>query len=86
MVKILHIQRAGAIAGAENHLLHLLPGLRQRGYDVTFLALTKPQEAPSPFTQALHRRGVPVIDQRVASEWQPEMLPQLSTHPAPGEL
>jgi len=77
MVKILHIQRAGAIAGAENHLLQLLPGLRQRGYDVTFLALTKPQEAPSPFTQALHSRGVPVIDQRVASEWQPEILPQL---------
>jgi glycosyltransferase involved in cell wall biosynthesis len=77
MVKILHIQRAGAIAGAENHLLHLLPGLQQRGYDVTFLALTKPQEVPSPFAQALRRRGIPVIDQRVHSEWQPELLPRL---------
>ncbi len=77
MVKILHIQRAGAIAGAENHLLHLLPGLQQRGYDVTFLALTKPQEAPSPFAAALRRRGIPVIDRWVHSEWQPDLLPQL---------
>jgi len=35
------------------------------------------EEAPSPFAQALHSRGVPVIDQRVAAEWQPEMLPKL---------
>lgn len=78
MAKILHIQRAGAIAGSENHLLQLLPGLQQRGHDITFLALTKPQEIPSPLTQALTNQGIPVIDQRVEREWQPEIVPQMA--------
>ncbi|MEN9214397.1 MAG: glycosyltransferase family 4 protein [Gloeomargarita sp. DG_1_6_bins_138] len=74
MAKILHIQRAGSIAGSENHLLQLLPGLQRRGYDVTFLALTKPQEVPSALTQALSARGIPVIDLRIHREWQPQVL------------
>lgn len=77
MAKILHIQRAGAIAGSETHLLQLLPGLQQRGHDITFLALTKPQESPSPFTQALSSQGIRVIDQRIQREWQPEILPPM---------
>ncbi|WP_439637791.1 glycosyltransferase family 4 protein [Gloeomargarita lithophora] len=77
MVKILHIQRAGTIAGSENHLLQLLPGLQKRGYDVSFLALTKPQEVPSALSQALGVQGIPVIDQRVRGEWQPQILPQI---------
>lgn len=77
MVKILHIQRAGQIAGSEKHLLQLLPGLRQRGYDVTFLALTKPHEVPSALTKALIAQGVPVIDRRVYTEFEPQILPQI---------
>lgn len=77
MVKILHIQRAGTIAGAENHLLQLLPGLQQRGYDVTFLALTKPQEVPSALTQALIAQEIPVIDLRIKGELQPQVLGQI---------
>lgn len=77
MVKILHIQRAGPIAGSEQHLLQLLPGLQARGYDVTFLALTKPHEVPSALTQALLAKGIPVIDQRVHSEYEPQVLPKI---------
>ncbi|MEN9207706.1 MAG: glycosyltransferase family 4 protein [Gloeomargarita sp. GMQP_bins_120] len=77
MVKILHIQRAGPIAGAERHLLQLLSGLQRRGYSVTFLALTKPHEAPSALTQALIAQGIPVIDQRIYTEFEPQILPRI---------
>jgi len=37
---ILHIQKVTGIAGSENHLLTLLPGLQEYGYEPTMLVLT----------------------------------------------
>ncbi len=62
-MQVLHIIKATGIAGAERHLLLLLPALRARGVDARLLVLesTKPQDVLAKHLQTL---GVPV-DRRV---------------------
>lgn len=43
-MKIIHVAKMTGVAGMENHLLALLPGLRQRGYDVRLIVLTEPDK------------------------------------------
>lgn len=43
--KVLHIQKIAAIAGSENHLLTLLPSLKNYGFQVEMLLLT-PENCP----------------------------------------
>ena len=52
-MKVLHVHRIGGIGGSERHLLTLLPALRERGVDVSFLGLDDPSRAPNPFYEAL---------------------------------
>ena len=52
-MKVLHVHRIGGIGGSERHLLTLLPALRERGVDVSFLGLDDPSRAPDPFYEAL---------------------------------
>jgi glycosyltransferase involved in cell wall biosynthesis len=58
-VKVLHIQRIGGIGGSERHVLELLPALRAREIDASFLGLDDTGAAPDPFYVALAERGVP---------------------------
>jgi glycosyltransferase involved in cell wall biosynthesis len=59
-VKVLHVQRIGGIGGSERHVLELLPALRGRGLDVSFLGLDDTNAAaPGSFYDALSERGVP---------------------------
>ena len=52
-MKVLHVHRIGGIGGSERHLLTLLPALRERGVEVSFLGLDDPSRAPDPFYEAL---------------------------------
>jgi glycosyltransferase involved in cell wall biosynthesis len=52
-MKVLHVHRIGGIGGSERHLLTLLPALKERGVDVSFLGLDDPSRAPDPFYDAL---------------------------------
>jgi glycosyltransferase involved in cell wall biosynthesis len=52
-MKVLHVHRIGGIGGSERHLLTLLPALKERGVDVSFLGLDDPSRAPDPFYEAL---------------------------------
>jgi glycosyltransferase involved in cell wall biosynthesis len=52
-MKVLHVHRIGGIGGSERHLLTLLPALKARGVDVSFLGLDDPSRAPDPFYEAL---------------------------------
>ena len=36
---VLHVQKVAGISGSEAHLLQLLPDLKRRGWDLTFLML-----------------------------------------------
>ena len=58
-MNVLHIQRIGGIGGSERHVLELLPALRTRGIDVSFLGLDDTNATPEPFYAALSERDVP---------------------------
>ena len=57
---ILHIQKVKAISGSENHLLSLLPGLRERGWDARMLMLHEREPGAAEFARELRARDVPV--------------------------
>ena len=57
-VKVLHLIKVKGIGGAEQHLLALLPALRERGIDARVLSLDAGADADR-FHRALDDRGVP---------------------------
>jgi glycosyltransferase involved in cell wall biosynthesis len=57
-MKVLHIQKIAGIAGAEAHLLLLLPRLRQHGYEPHMIALQAPGNQPQIFIDQLEASGV----------------------------
>lgn len=57
-MKVVHLTKVRGIGGAEQHLLQLLPALRARGVDATFLSLDAGGDAQR-FHDALDERGVP---------------------------
>lgn len=59
-MRVLHILKVKGIAGAEQHLLTLLPGLRERGIDARFLILVPPGTPAADFTTAAEARGIPL--------------------------
>jgi glycosyltransferase involved in cell wall biosynthesis len=59
-MRVLHLQRIGGIGGSERHVLELLPALRERGIDASFLGLDDTRAAaPDTFYAALAAREVP---------------------------
>jgi glycosyltransferase involved in cell wall biosynthesis len=59
-LKILHLIFSEQVAGAEKHLLSLLPGLQQEGYDCELICVT-PLKSKDKFTgycEELNQRGV----------------------------
>jgi glycosyltransferase involved in cell wall biosynthesis len=48
-VKVVHVHRIRGIGGSERHLLALLPALRDRGVDVSFVGLDDPAGVLEPF-------------------------------------
>jgi glycosyltransferase involved in cell wall biosynthesis len=57
-MKVLHATKVRGIGGAEQHLLALLPALRQRGVDARFLSLDAGGDAER-FHRALEARDIP---------------------------
>jgi glycosyltransferase involved in cell wall biosynthesis len=55
-MKVVHVHRIRGIGGSERHLLTLLPALRERGVDVSFVGLDDPAGVLDPFYAEL---GVP---------------------------
>lgn len=56
--KIIHIQKVAGIAGSENHLLTLLPGLQKHGYEPTMLVLADSEDRPEPFIEQMQAAGI----------------------------
>jgi glycosyltransferase involved in cell wall biosynthesis len=56
-LKVLHVQKVAGIGGSEQHLLTLLPALREAGLDARMLVPATAQA--SRFTEPLRARGVP---------------------------
>lgn len=55
-MRVVHVHRIRGIGGSERHLLTLLPALRERGVDVSFVGLDDPDGVLEPFYAAV---GVP---------------------------
>lgn len=59
-MRVAHIIKATRIAGAERHLVTLLPALRSRGVDVKLFLLVEPDKPVDELVAELDARGVPV--------------------------
>jgi glycosyltransferase involved in cell wall biosynthesis len=60
VTSVLHVQKVKGISGSENHLLSLLPGLRERGLDAQMLVLHERESGAADFVRELRARDVPV--------------------------
>ena len=58
-MRVVHVIKVKGVAGAENHLLILLDGLRKRGIDAEFLLLVEPSLPVDEMVQAAEARGIP---------------------------
>ncbi len=64
--RVLHVVKVAGISGAENHLLLLLPALRERGFDIGALMLHEGEPGAEEFAARLEAEGVPVERVRLA--------------------
>ena len=75
---ILHIAKVAGISGSENHLLLLLPSLRERGHDVRMVMLHEEEPGAAEFASRLRAAGVPVDELRLRSAASPVALAKLT--------
>src|SRR4051794_12634666 len=68
---VVHLAKIAGIAGAETHLLSLLPGLRERGWPLRMLMLHEGEPGAFAFADALRSRGVPVDTIRLRADVDP---------------
>ncbi|MGD0807660.1 MAG: glycosyltransferase family 4 protein [Anaerolineales bacterium] len=59
-MNVIHLLKATGIAGAETHLLALLPALRGQGINCGVILLEDPRREQRDFRERLERSGVPV--------------------------
>lgn len=59
-MRVVHIIKATGIAGAERHLLTLLPGLRKLGIDTRLILLHNPSQRLDEYAALMEARGVTV--------------------------
>ncbi len=68
-MKVVHVHRLRGVGGSERHLLTLLPALRERGIDATFVGLD--DDDPDPFYAQLDKLGVPYSRLRAPRDIDP---------------
>jgi glycosyltransferase involved in cell wall biosynthesis len=71
-MKVLHATKVRGIGGAEQHLLALLPALRDRGVDARFLSLDAGGDADR-LHDALEARGIPFVRVPVGPDVSPRL-------------
>ena len=70
-VRVLHVVKVAGVSGAENHLLLLLPALRERGFDVSVAMLHEGEPGAEEFAARLEGAGVPVEPVRLTRAMDP---------------
>jgi glycosyltransferase involved in cell wall biosynthesis len=78
--EILHLQKVAGIAGSETYLLSLLPGLRDRGWEVRMLMLHAGEPGAFEFADELGRHGVPVDAIRLRADVDPLAFARLVSY------
>jgi glycosyltransferase involved in cell wall biosynthesis len=74
-MKVVHVHRLRGVGGSERHLLTLLPALRSRGVDASFLGLD--DEDPDPFYVKLDEARVPYVRMRAPRDLDPGLAVQM---------
>lgn len=74
---ILHIQKVANIAGSENHLLTLLPRLKESGYEPTMLVLTDRHDHPSSFLNEMQSLGIQTEVMPILGDLNPRLFNRL---------
>ena len=77
-VRVLHVVKVAGISGAENHLLLLLPGLRDRGFDVRVVVLDEDEPGAREFATRLTDRGIGVERLRLTRATDPIVFARLA--------
>jgi len=75
--RVLHVAKVAGISGSENHLLLLLPALRERGYDVRFAMLHEDEPGAAEFATRLREGGVHVEELRFHAATAPILVGRL---------
>jgi glycosyltransferase involved in cell wall biosynthesis len=75
--RVLHVVKVAGISGAENHLLLLLPALRERGWDVAAVLLHEGEPGAEDFATRLEADGVPVERVRLARAFDPRAFARI---------
>jgi glycosyltransferase involved in cell wall biosynthesis len=74
---VLHVGKVAGISGSEAHLLSLLPGLRDRGWDARFCLLHEGEPGAYEFAERLVASEVPVYPLRLARDFDPKVFRRL---------
>lgn len=76
--KVLHIQKVSSIAGSENHLLTLLPLLKEYGYIIEILIFTEKKQSSDLFVEKMKAKGIKterfIIENK---HFNPSLIPRL---------
>lgn len=75
--RVLHVVKVAGISGAENHLLLLLPALRERGWEVSAVMLHEGEPGAEDFAARLEADGVPVERVRLSRATDPRAFSRL---------
>jgi glycosyltransferase involved in cell wall biosynthesis len=72
-MRVVHIHRIRGVSGSERHLLTLLPALRERGIEASFVGLDHPDGQNGDFYAALDAAGVPYARLAVGHDLDPRL-------------
>jgi glycosyltransferase involved in cell wall biosynthesis len=75
--RVLHVVKVAGISGAENHLLLLLPALRDRGWDVAVVMLHEGESGAEEFAGRLQAAGIPVERVRLSRAFDPRVVARI---------
>jgi hypothetical protein len=76
--RVVHVVKVAGISGAENHLLLLLPALRERGFDVACAVLHEGESGAEQFAARLEEAGVAVVRLRLSGHGGPRLVARLT--------
>ncbi len=76
-MRVVHIIKVIRIAGAEQHLITLLGGLRAHGVDARMILLVEPQKPMENYIEALNAKGVPVQPMVIRHHADVTVIPKL---------
>lgn len=77
-MRVIHICKVTGVAGAENHLLTLLAGLRGRGIDARLLLLVEGGNPVEAMVAAAASRGIPAERSLIRADIDPVLLIRLA--------